>query len=169
MTSPPPPPPPEEEPTVVAPAGRRREYVDEEVAGPPPVIRPYPWWLWVLAGIFQGLSANKHAVASTKPNGIVVAQDPPENTKVAKGTIVGLAVSNGQGQVKVPSVQGQSSADAVKAVTDAGLIPIVIQVPSSKPTGTVIAQDPAPNQQVAAGSNVRLNASGGPAATKTTT
>src|SRR3954453_2173429 len=204
-----PPPPPEEDPTIVTPAGRRQVVDEEYVEGSPPVVRPYPWWLWVLAGIFlalailfgvlwwmerndtkdvpslvglsaaqardkasadgftletlsrpsgqpagtvidqapqagaglesgaqvmavvsggeaqvtvpklvgstataaeqlltsQGLSANKHAVASTKPNGIVVAQDPPENTKVAKGTIVGLAVSNGQGQVKVPSVQ----------------------------------------------------------------
>ena len=117
----------------------------------------------------QGLSANKRSVASTKPNGIVVAQDPPEGTKVGKGTIVGLAVSNGQGQVKVPAVQGSSQADAVKAITEAGLVPIVIQVPSQQPEGTVVAQDPPPNQQVRAGSKVRVNVSGGPASTQTTT
>ena len=117
----------------------------------------------------QGLQANTRNVDSTKAKGIVVAQDPPEGTKVAKGTSIGLAVSTGQGQVKVPGVQGTSQADAVKAVTDAGLVPIVVQVPSQQPVGTVIAQDPQPNQQVQAGSKVRMNVSGGPASTQTTT
>jgi eukaryotic-like serine/threonine-protein kinase len=267
------PPPPPEEPTVVVP-GQRRAVVDEEyVEGPPPIVRPYPWWLWVLTAIFlalailfavlwymerndtkdvpslvglsaaqardkasadgftletlsrpsgqpagrvidqapqagaglesggqvmaivsagqqqvtvpkligstqtaaeqllesQGLQANVRNVDSTKPKGIVVAQDPPAATKVPKGTSVGLAVSTGQGQVKVPGVQGTSQADAVRAVTEAGLVPIVVQVPSQQPEGTVIAQDPAPNQDVRAGSKVRMNVSGGPASTQTTT
>jgi eukaryotic-like serine/threonine-protein kinase len=254
--------------------GERREVVDEEyVEGPPRVVRPYPWWLWVLAGIFlalailflvlwlmernntkdvpslvglsaaqardrasadgftletfsrpsgrpsgtvidqapqagaglesgaqvmavvsageqqvtvpkltgstqtaaeqllesQGLEANVRNVDSTRPKGIVVAQDPPEGTKVSKATSVGLAVSTGRGQVEVPAVQGTSQADAVRAVTEAGLVPIVVQVPSQQPEGTVIAQDPAPNQEVRAGSKVRMNVSGGPASTQTLT
>jgi eukaryotic-like serine/threonine-protein kinase len=272
MTTPPPPPPPDE-PTVVAPADRRREYVEEEVAEPPPVVRPYPWWLWALAGIClalailflvlwlmerndtkdvpslvglsaaqardkastdgftletlsrpsgqpsgtvidqapqagaglekgaqvmaivsggqaqvtvpkltgstataaeqllesQGLTASQRSVDSTKPKGIVVAQDPPDGTKVAKGTSVGLAVSSGNGTVKVPAVQGTTQADAVSAITSAGLVPVVIQVPSQQAEGNVIAQDPAPNQQVRAGSKVRINVSGGPASTQTQT
>ena len=117
----------------------------------------------------QGLTATKKTVASTHPKGIVVAQDPAEGSKVVKGSSVGLAVSNGQGQVKVPSLQGKSTSDAVTAITNAGLIPIVIQVPSQQPQGTVIAQDPPASQQVTAGSKVRVNVSGGPAATQTTT
>jgi len=274
MTPPtPPPPPPPDEPTVVTPAGSRREYVDEEVAGPPPVVRPYPWWLWALAGIFlalailfavlwlmerndtkevpslvglsaaqardkasadgftletlsrpsgqpsgtvidqapqagaglesgaqvmavvsggqaqvtvpkligstataaeqllesQGLQSSERSVDSTKAKGIVVAQDPPEGTKVAKGTSVGLAVSSGEGTVKVPAVQGTTQAEAVSAITNAGLVPIVVEVPSQQAEGDVIAQDPTPNQEVRAGSKVRLNVSGGPAATQTQT
>ena len=49
-----PPPPPGEDPTLVAPAGRRVA-VDEQVGpppGPPRVVRPYPWWLWVLMALF---------------------------------------------------------------------------------------------------------------------
>jgi beta-lactam-binding protein with PASTA domain len=117
----------------------------------------------------QGLQSNERSVDSTKPKGIVIAQDPPAGTKVAKGTSVGLAVSSGQGQVKVPAVQGTSQADAVSAITKAGLVPVVIQVPSQQPEGNVIAQDPAPNEQVRAGSKVRINVSGGPAATQTQT
>jgi eukaryotic-like serine/threonine-protein kinase len=268
-----PPPPPRDDPTLISPAGRRR-VVDEEVGPAPPVVRPYPWWLWVLMALFlaaaivfavlwltqrgtdthevpsmvgmnvnqarslaegrgfvlktvakntgqpagtvvdqapqtganlepgsqvmavvsggtqqvtvpkligstataaeqlltsQGLTANKKSVASTHPKGIVVGQDPAEGSKVAKGSSVGLSVSNGQGQVKVPSLQGQSTSNAVNSITSAGLIPIVIQVPSHQPQGTVITQDPAANQQVPAGSKVRVNVSGGPAATHTTT
>jgi beta-lactam-binding protein with PASTA domain len=117
----------------------------------------------------QGLSANKRTVDSTKPKGIVVSQDPTEGTKVPKGSTVGLAVSSGQGQVKVPAVQGMSASDAVDAITKAGLVPIVIQVPSQQQEGKVITQDPAANQQVQAGAKVRVNVSGGPAATQTTT
>jgi len=117
----------------------------------------------------QGLQATKKSVASTHPKGIVVAQDPSEGAKVAKGSTVGLSVSNGQGQVSVPSLQGKSTSDAVSAITKAGLTPIVIQVPSHQPQGTVIAQDPAANQQVPSGSKVRVNVSGGPASTQTLT
>jgi eukaryotic-like serine/threonine-protein kinase len=117
----------------------------------------------------QGLQANRRSVDSTKPKGIVVSQDPPEGTKVAKGTTVGLAVSSGQGTVKVPAVQGTTQADAVSAITKAGLVPVVVQVPSQQAEGNVIAQDPAPNQPVRAGAKVRINVSGGPAATQTQT
>ena len=78
-------------------------------------------------------------------------------------------MSSGKGQVKVPAVQGMSQADAVTAIVDAGLVPVVISVPSQKPQGTVIAQDPPANQQVPRGSKVRINVSGGPASTQTLT
>jgi beta-lactam-binding protein with PASTA domain len=116
-----------------------------------------------------GLQTNRKFVDSPKPKGIVVAQDPADGTRVPKGSTVTLSVSNGQGEVKVPAVQGTTQADAVKAIIDAGLVPVVIQVPSTKPEGMVIAQDPAANQPDQPGAKVRINVSGGPAATKTTT
>ena len=109
----------------------------------------------------QGLQATKKAVDSTKPNGIVVSQDPAEGTKVSKGTTVGLAVSNGHGQVKVPDVQGKSSADAAQALANAGLVPIVIQVRRSSRGRPSIAQvrgEPAGP----AGSKVRSTSRAGP-------
>jgi beta-lactam-binding protein with PASTA domain len=117
----------------------------------------------------QGLQATRKTVSSAKPKGIVVAQDPTDGTRLPKGSTVTLSVSNGEGRVKVPAVQGMSQADAVSAITDAGLVPIVIQVPSQKPQGTVIAQDPAAGKEVPAQSNVRVNVSGGPASTQTLT
>jgi serine/threonine-protein kinase len=117
----------------------------------------------------QGMQTVRRTVDSPKPKGIVVAQDPADGTRVPKGSTVTLSVSNGQGEVKVPAVQGTSQADAVAAILAASLVPVAIQVPSQKPQGTVIAQDPPANQQVPARSKVRINVSGGPASTQTTT
>jgi serine/threonine-protein kinase len=117
----------------------------------------------------QNLQANKKTIDSAKPKGTVVAQDPTEGTRVPQGSTVTISVSSGKGEVKVPAVQGMSQADAVSAITDAGLVPIVIQVPSQTTKGTVIAQDPPANQQRPAQSTVRINVSGGPASTQTTT
>ena len=117
----------------------------------------------------QNLQASVKDVDSAKPKGIVVAQDPTDGTKLAQGSNVTLSVSNGKGHVKVPAVEGMTQSDAVAAIANAGLVPVAIQVPSQKPSGTVIAQDPPANQQVAAHSKVRFNVSGGPASTQTLT
>jgi beta-lactam-binding protein with PASTA domain len=273
VTAPPPPPSGEpDDPTLVEPVGRR--VVVDEAAQPPPVLRPYPWWLWLLVGLFlalailffvlwllerndkgkdvpslvglslaqaqdkastrgftlktvrraaasppgtvvdqapqpgaeleggsqlmavisagreqltvpklvgskvealeqlltaQGLKSMRRTVDSTKPAGLVVAQSPAEETRLPQGATVTLSVSSGTGQGKVPSVVGMSQSEAVNAIVDAGLVPIVIQVPSQQAKGTVIAQDPAPNQEVPAQSKVRVNVSGGPTNTSTQT
>jgi serine/threonine-protein kinase len=117
----------------------------------------------------QGLQVNRKKVDSTKPAGLVVAQEPSDGTKVAKGSTVTLSVSSGKGQVKVPDLKGMSQTDAVSAIVNAGLVPLSIQVPSPKPLDTVIAQDPPANQEVPANSKVRINVSGGPASTQTLT
>jgi eukaryotic-like serine/threonine-protein kinase len=274
VTAPPPPPPDEPvDPTLVEPPGGRRVVVDEDVP-PEPIVRPYPWWLWLLVALFlaaailflvlwlmeredggkdvpslvgltqveaqdrtassgftlktirraasaapgtvvdqapqsgadleegaqvmvvvssgreqatvpklvgstaaaaeqlleaQGLVTTRKTIDSAKPKGTVVAQDPDEGERLPKGSTVTISVSTGEGRVKVPAVQGMSQADAVAAVVDAGLTPIVIQVPSQRPEGTVIAQDPPANQEVPAQSKVRMNVSGGPALTQTQT
>jgi beta-lactam-binding protein with PASTA domain len=117
----------------------------------------------------QGFQTNRKTVDSPKPKGTVVAQDPEDGTRLPKRSTVTISVSSGEGRVKVPAVQGMSQADAVAAVVDAGLVPVVIQVPSEQAQGTVIAQDPPANQEVPAQSKVRMNASGGPASTQTLT
>jgi len=116
-----------------------------------------------------GLQPTDENVQSTRPKGFVVAQDPADGTKVTTGSTVTLRVSNGAGQVKVPAVEGTNLNEAVPAIVRAELVPVVIQVPSQEAKGTVIAQDPAANEQASAGSKVRLNVSGGPASTQTLT
>lgn len=116
-----------------------------------------------------GLQAERKTVDSPKPQGTVVAQDPADGAQVPKSSTVTLSVSSGKGQVKVPAVIGMSQADAVAAVVNAGLVPVVITVPSQQPAQRVIAQDPPANQEVPARSKVRVNVSGGPTQTQTLT
>ena len=66
----------------------------------------------------------------------------------------------------MPALLGLTQANAVAAIQTAGLVPVVIQVPSSQPKGTVIAQDPPRDQKVQHGAKVRINVS---AATSTST
>ena len=69
-------------------------------------------------------------------------------------------------QLVLAWLNGLTQANAVAAIQTAGLVPVVIQVPSSQPKGTVIAQDPPRDQKVQHGAKVRINVS---AATSTST
>ena len=63
----------------------------------------------------------------------------------------------------MPSVIGQSRDDGVSTLVNAGLDPHAFDVASSKPVGTVTAQDPPAGKVVEKGSKVRINVSSGPA------
>jgi eukaryotic-like serine/threonine-protein kinase len=62
----------------------------------------------------------------------------------------------------VPSVVGQTQAQAVKAVKKAGLNPVVVKVPSSDKVGIVVSSNPQFGTKVAPHSNVTLRVSAGP-------
>jgi serine/threonine-protein kinase len=94
--------------------------------------------------------------------GLVIDQSPAPGTHVAKNQTVTIHVSKGPPQVPVPDVVGRSQADAVSALTAAGLKANVHSVPSSKPPDTVTAQDPQGGTKVLKGSRVRINISSGP-------
>src|SRR4029453_18457909 len=54
-------------------------------------------------------------------------------------------------------------AEAQAAITAAKLEPKISEAPNAKPAGTVVAQDPAANEEVDEGSEVTLTVSTGPA------
>ena len=95
--------------------------------------------------------------------GIVFAQDPTEGTDVEQDTVVTIDVSTGKPEVTVPSVVGQSLADAVEELTTAGLDAQVVDVDSDREPGTVTGQFPQPGTVVLEGTRVRINVSRGPA------
>jgi eukaryotic-like serine/threonine-protein kinase len=101
--------------------------------------------------------------SDTVEKGTVIDQSPDGGEKVAKHGNVDITVSKGKETVQVPSVIGKTRDDAISTLVNAGLDPHAFDVASSKPVGTVTAQDPPPGKVVEKGSRVRVNVSSGPA------
>jgi len=111
----------------------------------------------------EGLIPNVRPVANSDvEEGIVFAQNPKEGTRVDKETVVVIDVSSGKPEVSVPSVVGQSEADAVAELTRVGLVAQVAQVNSEREEGTVTAQSLDPGTVVVEETKVRINVSKGP-------
>jgi beta-lactam-binding protein with PASTA domain len=108
-----------------------------------------------------GLRPQTKLVPSDRPAATVLAQDPQAGESVIRNSIVALTVSKGQQRLSVPEVVGSSEAEARTALRSAGLLASVFMVPSDRPEGTVVAQDPKGGERVAKGSKVRLNVSKG--------
>jgi eukaryotic-like serine/threonine-protein kinase len=120
----------------------------------------------------RGFKAEVKQVASTKPKGIVLEQDPAAGVTAVRGTTVTLSVSSGAKPVVVPRVVGQTQGAAVQALTALGLKPVLQNVPSDQPAGTVVGQKPPAGKEVDKGAEVTVNVSTGtgqPTTTTTTT
>jgi len=118
-----------------------------------------------------GFKVAVKRVASTHPKGIVIDQEPTAGVTAVSGTTVTISVSSGVKPVVVPRVVGQTQGDAVQALTKVGLEPVLQNVPSDKPAGTVVGQKPPAGKEVDKGSKVTVNVSTGtgPATTTSTT
>jgi serine/threonine-protein kinase len=117
----------------------------------------------------RGFKAEVKRVASTKPKGVVLEQDPAAGVTAARGTTVTLSVSSGAKPVVVPRVVGQTQGAAVQALTALGLKPVLQNVGSDQPAGTVVGQKPPAGKEVDKGSEVTVNVSTGTGQSTTTT
>ena len=97
-----------------------------------------------------------------EPKTYVYDQNPNQGDRVGKGSFVELWVSTGKAQVTVPDLVGENQNDAVAKLTAMNLRFDVHDISSSKPQGTVIAQNPAAETKVAEKTTVRINVSSGP-------
>src|SRR2546427_546268 len=79
-----------------------------------------------------GLTATVRHVASLKPEGSVIVQNPEAGTKSSKGGSVRLDVSL-QPLVAVPDVTGMRGVTAVDTLTRSRLVASIRYVPSSRP------------------------------------
>ncbi len=97
----------------------------------------------------------QRAYSSAVPSGEVISTTPAAGTGgVVVGSRVEVLVSRGPQLVVVPTVSGQSIADAVGALRAAGLeVTEVVGPPFATEATTT---DPAPGSSVAPGSNVTL-------------
>lgn len=93
----------------------------------------------------------------------VAAQEPLATAKVNKGSAVLLTISDGVGDVTVPTdLVGKSLADARASLAAAGLvISQTIAVPSAKPQGTVLKVIPDGGSTLPSGTGVTLTIASG--------
>lgn len=111
----------------------------------------------------EGFQVRTTRVVSRQAAGIVLAQRPPAGAQGSPGSTVVIRVS--RGLVTVPETVGQTRDSAVAALRKAGLVPKAVTVPSSRPKGTVVAQNPQAGKRVRPGAAVRVNISNGSAGT----
>ena len=135
MTAPPPPPPGD-------PADPTRRVVVDEDAPPPAVIRPYPWWLWLLVGLFLALAILFFVL---------------------------WWLERDDSGKDVPALVGLSLAQAQEKTAARGFILKTVQRPAAGPSGTVVDQAPQQGAELESGSQVMAVVSGGPTNTLTQT
>jgi eukaryotic-like serine/threonine-protein kinase len=117
----------------------------------------------------NGLKSSIVRVASRRPRGRVLRQEPPSGTQAERGGSVVLTVSRRLGGVRVPRVTGLTEAAATARLDRLGFKVSVSRIQSSRSRGLVISQEPSPGTRVPRGSVVGINVSRGPAATTTQT
>ncbi len=100
---------------------------------------------------------------NAKPAQTVLTESPNGGSRADKGSTVTLTVSRGQGNVLVPSVQGESKATAIHQLKRAGLtVSRVAAQPSSRfPSGQATSTSPAAAKSVPHGTAVTLFVSSG--------
>jgi eukaryotic-like serine/threonine-protein kinase len=105
-------------------------------------------------------STTSHT-SSNVAKGVVISSDPAGGAKADKNSQVNLVVSAGKTvtSVQVPQVVGQQLAVAIQLITSKGLSYKIDDVTSTKPSGTVLKQDPAGNTTVPSTTQVVLTVS----------
>lgn len=100
---------------------------------------------------------------STIPIDRVASQDPLATSRVKRGSVVTITISDGPGDTTVPlDLVGLSLTDARVALAAAGLTVSAIEaVPSDKAIGTVLSVDPIGGSTISAGSGVTLQIANG--------
>ena len=104
-----------------------------------------------------GFKANVTRAFSEKKAGLVLSQEPESGTRLKEGSSVALTASRGAKPVTVPDVVGTTSSEATATLRAADLKANLVSVPSDRPSGTVVAQNPAAGKQAKSGATVRLN------------
>ena len=116
--------------------------------------------------------STKEQPSNTVERGRVIGTDPAAGTSLKKNAVVTIIVSSGKEQVRVPSVTGQTEAEATETLRGSGFeVEVATQdLPANdSKDGRVLAQDPRANSTVDAGTTVRIAVGRAAAATTTST
>ena len=114
----------------------------------------------------QGLAVEVSSKVEDEeiPAGAVVAQEPSQDTRVTKGSIIKLTLSKGQPLVPVPEVSGMQSSEARALIEQLGLAigKVEMEASSVVDKGKIIASEPPAGQEVVKGTAITLRISSGP-------
>jgi len=141
--------------------------VEEERAAAPPPRPPrptlWPWLLALLVLVLAGVGAAFYLTDDDdeEPSATTAATTAERTTNGTTTSATTTQATTAVAMTQVPDVVGAQSATAEAALRDAGLRANLHTVPSSRPGGTVVAQNPAAGAEVEEGSAVRLNVSAG--------
>jgi beta-lactam-binding protein with PASTA domain/predicted Ser/Thr protein kinase len=103
-----------------------------------------------------------HHSSRTVQQGLVFRQSPLPGQRIAKGSSVHIWVSTGLPRVEVPPLVGKSENDVIAQLARLGLKTHAREVPSTKPAGTITAQDPPAGTKLPVHSVVTINVAKGP-------
>ncbi len=106
----------------------------------------------------------------TKPEGIIIDQEPqPNSKKIKEDATITLKINSSGVLVTIPVVKGLTEEIAKAKITNAGLKCEVLMVADNETAaGIVSSAEPQEGSKIAAGSTVRLYVSKGPAEEKVT-
>ena len=107
----------------------------------------------------RGLVASVVEETSSSPVGQVIRQSPSAGREVEPGSTVSIVVSKGQQKVTVPNVVGKLRSEAVSALREAGLKPVVQEqeTETESKIGRVIDQFPSAGMKVEKGAEVTVS------------
>ena len=114
------------------------------------------------AGLAVGALDQEYS--ESVPAGVILRQDPEQGAERRRGSVVDLVVSLGPAPIAVPDVVGLAEEDAVAALEEAGLVPVVGETREysrTVPAGAVMGQSPS-GTDVQRGTGVTLTLSRGP-------
>jgi eukaryotic-like serine/threonine-protein kinase len=94
--------------------------------------------------------------------GKVIRQAPEAGDQVDAGTEVRIWIGEASTSVVVPRLIGMNEEVATARILELGLVPNVEEVDSTLTGGTVVQQDPLPNENVAVGATVTISISNAP-------
>jgi beta-lactam-binding protein with PASTA domain/predicted Ser/Thr protein kinase len=106
----------------------------------------------------RGFVPSVEEVEDSSAAGQVIRQAPSAGSQLPPGSTVSIAVSKGEEKATAPNVIGKERAEAVEAVREAGLKPVVQEQETEVPSqvGRVTDQFPPPASEVKPGSTVTL-------------
>jgi beta-lactam-binding protein with PASTA domain len=105
----------------------------------------------------------QRAYSETAPNGVIVAQDPPEGERIPERGALLVSVSRGSAYTDMPSVAGLASGDAQALLERTGFVTTKRYAPSTDIAAWhAVETDPAVGTRVRRPAHVQLTISTGP-------